>query len=201
MGLLLQYALDIRKFEIELYWKRATYFWVLIAAAFTGHFVILGADEKHFPDKQYLAYIVACLGLVLTFAWYQANKGSKYWQENWENHVDSIEDSVIGPLYKTILARPPSANLVERLVGPAPVSVSKINQWVNIFTLFVWGCLVYNTLAPFDLRAPLSVKHVVVGFATGLCCVVLLCLARTHRGGHEHIATTRVTAISRGRQP
>ena len=25
-------ALDVRKFEIELYWKRATYFWTFIAA-------------------------------------------------------------------------------------------------------------------------------------------------------------------------
>ncbi|TQP38712.1 hypothetical protein FLM09_19635 [Vibrio cholerae] len=31
--LALDYALDIRKFEIELYWKRATYFWALIAVA------------------------------------------------------------------------------------------------------------------------------------------------------------------------
>ena len=33
-GRALAYALDIRKFEIELYWKRGTYFWAFIAAAF-----------------------------------------------------------------------------------------------------------------------------------------------------------------------
>ncbi|MCC9001729.1 MAG: hypothetical protein LM549_03765, partial [Candidatus Competibacter sp.] len=38
----LEKALDIRKFEIELYWKRAAYFWTLIAAAFAGYFIILG---------------------------------------------------------------------------------------------------------------------------------------------------------------
>ncbi|MBV5304022.1 MAG: hypothetical protein JZU70_07475 [Chlorobium sp.] len=43
----LKHALDIRKFEIELYWKRATYFWALIVVAFTGYFAILGA--KDFP--------------------------------------------------------------------------------------------------------------------------------------------------------
>lgn len=36
----LELALDIRKFEIELYWKRATYFWTFIAAAFGGYAVI-----------------------------------------------------------------------------------------------------------------------------------------------------------------
>ena len=29
----LEHALDIRKFEIELYWKRAAYVWAFIAAA------------------------------------------------------------------------------------------------------------------------------------------------------------------------
>ena len=33
----LKAALDIRKFEIELYWKRAAYFWTLIAASFAGY--------------------------------------------------------------------------------------------------------------------------------------------------------------------
>lgn len=32
----LAYALDIRKFEIDLYWKRASYFWTFIAATFAG---------------------------------------------------------------------------------------------------------------------------------------------------------------------
>jgi hypothetical protein len=31
-------AHDIRKFEIDLYWKRATYFWAFIAVAFAGFF-------------------------------------------------------------------------------------------------------------------------------------------------------------------
>lgn len=36
-GRALALALDIRKFEIDLYWKRATYFWAFIAAAFAGY--------------------------------------------------------------------------------------------------------------------------------------------------------------------
>lgn len=34
----LKMALDTRKFEIELYWKRATYFWAFIALAFGAFF-------------------------------------------------------------------------------------------------------------------------------------------------------------------
>ena len=58
----LDLALDIRKFEIGLYWQRAAYFWALIAAAFAGYFAILGSE--HLEDKEYLAYIVSCIGLM-----------------------------------------------------------------------------------------------------------------------------------------
>src|ERR1035437_10498147 len=85
----LEHALDIRKFEIDLYWKRATYFWTLIAVAFAGYFVILGS--QYMDEKKFMALVVACIGFLFTFAWFQVNRGSKRWQENWENHVDMLE--------------------------------------------------------------------------------------------------------------
>lgn len=36
----LEQAHDIRKFEIDLYWKRAAYFWTFIAATFAGYFLL-----------------------------------------------------------------------------------------------------------------------------------------------------------------
>lgn len=33
----LKQAYEIRKFEIELYWKRATYFWTFLGASFVGY--------------------------------------------------------------------------------------------------------------------------------------------------------------------
>ena len=79
----LEHALDIRKFEISLYWQRAAYFWALIAVTFAGYFAILSAD--HLSNKDYLAYIVGCIGILFTWAWFLVNRGSKFWQENWEN--------------------------------------------------------------------------------------------------------------------
>jgi hypothetical protein len=98
-GRALAFALDIRKFEIELYWKRATYFWAFIAAAFAGYALTYKSATEHEP---WLSLLFSALGLVFAFAWYLVNRGSKFWQNNWERHVDLLEDMTMGPLYKVV---------------------------------------------------------------------------------------------------
>ena len=75
----LEFAIDIRKFEIELYWKRATYFWTFIAATFTGYALVY---TKGGDNKEIILLLFSCLGLLFSFAWFLVNKGSKYWQYN-----------------------------------------------------------------------------------------------------------------------
>ena len=60
----LQLALDIRKFEIELYWKRATYFWTFIAAALAAFGAIQASSIENKTD---LSVILSCLGIVFSF--------------------------------------------------------------------------------------------------------------------------------------
>lgn len=137
---------DIRKFEIELYWKRAAYFWTLIAAAFAGYFLILSSKVS---NHYFLSFIISCVGFVFTFAWFCANRGSKYWQENWEHHLDLLEDKITGPLYKTLLQRQEGTGTwADRwITGPKSLSVSKINQWAGVFVLFIWFILIcYSSL-------------------------------------------------------
>src|SRR3954453_2108820 len=87
----LRTALDIRKFEIDLYWKRAAYFWTFIAAAFAGYFVL----QKEGADPANLS-VVTSLGCLFSLGWYFVNRGSSSWQRNWERHVDLLEDPVTG---------------------------------------------------------------------------------------------------------
>ncbi|MDK7224247.1 hypothetical protein QP468_13575, partial [Proteus mirabilis] len=93
----LEKALDIRKFEIELYWKRATYFWTFIGVTFAGFFAVQTSSSL---NKQDISVVLSCLGIIFSWAWFCVNRGSKFWQENWEKHVDNLEDKIIGPLYK-----------------------------------------------------------------------------------------------------
>lgn len=192
---------DIRKFEIELYWKRATYFWALIAVAFAGYFAILASE--HMPNKYFLSLVVATIGFVFTFAWHLANRGSKYWQENWENHLDLLEDKVTGPLYKTLLERPSHINISEKYVtGPLSVSVSKINQWVSVFVAFSWVTLcafsAYKSLSHIGLNEDQwlnLLSHSVVIVVAIISCMLMLSRGRTHKEKHTPKAIIRETEI------
>jgi hypothetical protein len=88
--------------------------------------------------------LVCCLGFVFSVAWYFANRGSKFWQENWENHVDLLEDPVIGPLYKTVLHDEGMHPL--RLFGAFRFSVSKINIILSLFVMLLFLGLLAKTL-------------------------------------------------------
>ncbi|NPD86429.1 hypothetical protein HNS38_16775 [Lentimicrobium sp. L6] len=123
----LERAWKNRDFEIELYWKRATYFWGFIAAAFAGYFIIVRSDN----DFVQAEYIVISLGFVFSLAWYFANIGSKKWQENWEKHIDMLEDEITGAIYKTVLDKP-------------AYSVSKVNIRVSQFVVLIWVLLAIN---------------------------------------------------------
>nr|WP_246236178.1 hypothetical protein [Acerihabitans arboris] len=71
----LDHALDIRKFEIELYWKRATYFWTFIAATLAGFMAIQSSSSTNKTD---LSILLCSLGIVFSFGWLCVNRGSKY---------------------------------------------------------------------------------------------------------------------------
>lgn len=123
----LERAWKNRDFEIELYWKRATYFWGFIAAAFAGYFIIVSTDN----DFVQAEYIVICLGFIFSVAWYFANIGSKKWQENWEKHIDLLENEITGPLYKTVIDKP-------------AYSVSRVNIRISQFVIWIWVLLGIN---------------------------------------------------------
>jgi hypothetical protein len=93
--------------------------------------------------KDDLSVVAICLGLVFSFAWYCANRGSKQWQQNCEFHADLLEDDVTGPLYKTVIRQPKPTRFIEKnktlVSGPGSFSVSKVNQIVSLFVTALWG--------------------------------------------------------------
>jgi hypothetical protein len=166
-------ALDIRKFEIELYWKRATYFWAFLAVTLAGYFTLRAANMDDTAKGEALL-ILSCLGVVFSVTWYFVNRASKFWQENWENHVNLLEDKVIGPLYKTVLSD--KGISFWKLSGPYPFSVSRLNQILSLFILGLFLLLVSATIKRYYCCAgsPNFVATTMV--ALTVLAVMFLCL-------------------------
>lgn len=120
-----------RDFEIELYWKRASYFWTFIAAALVGYITLITSSRFNdnlkilFPQ---IEYIIISLGLIFSIAWVLVNIGSKRWQKNWENHIDVLENKVTGPIYKVVSK-------------DFSYSVTKINLLISVFVSLIWFIL------------------------------------------------------------
>ena len=199
----LEHALDIRKFEIELYWKRATYFWTFIAATLAGFVAIQASSSLNKTD---LSVLLCNLGIVFSVGWLCVNRGSKYWQENWENHVDMLEDPVNGPLYKVILSRGSPKGAAEwamhLLTGPSPISVSKINQLISLFVTLMWCGLLFYSLPPFHCETSTNWYYLVdwyyigITVMAGLACLGFFTIGRTYDGGYWHRGTIRTSSIN-----
>jgi hypothetical protein len=119
-----------RLFEVDLFWKRALFFWGFIAVTFVGY---VSVNKLH----SNLSIIISVMGLFCSFAWALANRGSKYWQEYWERKVVDLETDVVGDLF---IDDKPFAQRFKWL-GGRKYSVSKIAISISDFLVFIWLCI------------------------------------------------------------
>jgi hypothetical protein len=193
----LERALDIRKFEIDLYWKRAAYFWTFIGATLAG-FVAIQASSS--SNKDDLSVILCNLGFTFSFGWLCVNRASKQWQENWENHVDMLEDRVQGPLYKVVLKRTAPKGVRQLsshiLTGPSSISVSKVNQLISLFVTLIWFVLLLYSLPQISTHSPIDWYYVSFIGLSGLACIGFLTVGRTNTCDNLISGTVRTTSIN-----
>src|SRR5271166_1217907 len=134
---ILEIAADVRKFEIGLFWQRSLFFWGLIAATFLAYANVKDTDVKS-------RFAIVCAGVIFSLGWTLVNRGSKYWQENWEQKVSRAEQGVLGVhLFRD---REP----VESKFWPLQArqySVSKLAISLSDFTLLVWIFLFGKSIA------------------------------------------------------
>ncbi|WP_455323394.1 RipA family octameric membrane protein [Flavobacterium piscinae] len=99
-------------------------------AAFAGYFGVLNSNNytADIPKHPEVLFFVVCIGLITSLAWALINQGSKVWQRHWEIHVDMLEEKITGPLYKIATTS-------------KTFSVSKINDLVSRFFVFIWALL------------------------------------------------------------
>jgi hypothetical protein len=130
----------IREFEIQLYWKRALYFWGFQAALFA---VVASISSK--PDSTELQtsaipviLLLSITAMFLSIMWLLMSKGAKFWQNNWERQVDLLEEHICGNLYKVYP--------VMEAHSSAPFSVTRINMAVIIYIVSAWAFVAMASL-------------------------------------------------------
>ncbi len=169
----LKLAHDIRQFEIELYWKRAAYFWAFQLIAFTALGLLF--KDGHIAPLGKLSLgrllIPAPIGVITAFAGYLTARGSKFWQENWEAHVDLLEDKTNERLTGVVMCR-----------DVPQFSVSRINQRLLLYLTIGWASVLVVGASPTSaeyLRGHASWLGLTVSAITlGLVCGLLG--TRTH---------------------
>jgi hypothetical protein len=159
-------AKEGRRYEIDKFWQRSSFFWVFIAAAFIAY-------GKSDPNN---SFPFACFGLVSSFAWTLQNRGSKYWQEAWEQKIDHTETEVLG---KQVFHR-----IEERqkkgFWGGWRFSVSRLTVAISDFSVLVWLWLAVfaSHIADDFFHTHWKAIYVAILVATVIYCFLIACFAR-----------------------
>ena len=177
--------------EVALDWQRTRYFFdaFLALGGFSLILTLLGLCGKVEQDLIYTLLItVECVGIVAASAWVCANRGSKYWQVNWEQYVDVLGEDFIGPLFQHPID--PKKNKKKRY------SVSNVNLTLSRYVLGVWLAILVLTIVAWCFSSECSLCKewsktclllifsgvVIVGSAIAICCLRCCCI-----GGKDQV--------------
>jgi hypothetical protein len=156
---ILEYAADVRKFEIGLFWTRSLFFWGFTTTALAAYGASYHIGSNNFQ------FAAACAGLVCGVSWSLVNRSSKYWHTVWERKVESRQNAAIDDDLFSVAANPLVAE--NWFWGPKHYSVSKIAIAFSDFTVLVWvglmfkasplrGCVPDNWIIPSTLFITLA---------------------------------------------
>jgi len=166
-------AYEMRKFEIELYWKRAAYFWAFQLVAFTALGLLFKDGELKYTE---LLLVPATIGTITACAGFLTSRGSKFWQENWEAHVDMLEGAMKGRLTQVVVCR-----------GPQQFSVSRTNQFLLFLLMVGWVLVLIAGAFPQTIEIIATVRPIwrgaVVLVLGVMACGLMVWNCRTELSG------------------
>jgi hypothetical protein len=163
-------AWEIRNFEIDKFWTRTAFFWGFVALIFGAYVTVVTGKHSQTVKDMYLDLLLILLGCIFSVAWLLVILGSKRWQENWEAHIEKLEDNITGPLYKTIYYNPKKRFY----------SVTKINVILAKVVIVTWILLFVQYIADkYDfLQAVLALLRnhffIVAPIALTVFCIFVL---------------------------
>jgi hypothetical protein len=150
---------------------------VFIAAVFGAYGAVQTGNSPRIRETiPYIELYLVLLGIIVSVAWLLVSKGSKFWQENWEAHIDRLEDAITGPLHKTVYTK-----------GKNAFSVSKINEMLAWVVIVVWGLLLYNFFANWNfIRTWHQLVYIVLAaLCIVVCNIIMRRIGRSSDGQYE----------------
>lgn len=167
---LLNRAMNYRDFEINLTWERAKYFILFLSAIFIAYYTIkYNNDIKDgkvvcniYPS--FIPILLMGLGTLISYIWYLVNRGSKTIYENWEHHIDFIEEEFrLGKISRIHIYK--DVSFLDLLKG-YPISVSRAN---NLVSLLITGAFLIMFLHE-------SFNLVSANMDCNISCYIKLCI-------------------------
>ncbi len=159
-------VLELRKFEIENFWKRTLFFWGTIALVYAGYF------KAELSDYQ---SIITLVGLLFNIIFSLSTRGSKYWQEHWESIAVLYENELGFNLFKHDTQSIVNNNSNSKFTKPYRFSVSKLTMLLGDLSVLLWGVLwfkeVLNLFATDKLFFEFSVESRFDWFTIGLILI------------------------------
>ena len=124
-------ALQCRNMEIELFWKRSSFYWVFVGAALVAYGVLYDKNPQ-------IRIMIAAFGLLSSLAWFLGNIGSKWWIDNWEKKLGQYGRPIIGDLF----------DIEDRPIDLFPglplrrFSVTRLAIFLSLFVCVLW-CVIF----------------------------------------------------------
>jgi hypothetical protein len=179
-------CLQTRNMEIELFWKRSTFFWGFIALSFAGYATLVEA-------KSNLSIIVACFGFFSSFSWILVNRGSKWWQQNWEEKLHDSEQEVIGETFSS-----PKVDRKEILfLGASKCSVSKITTLLSYYSTTLWSAIIcYELLGDqVIVLSPMTIKLILVSITIVFILLAIIFTKGKDKKANQQVEPTPTTPV------
>ena len=159
-------VLELRKFEIENFWKRTLFFWGTIALIYAGFF------KADLEDYQ---VIIPLIGLLFNLIFSLSTRGSKYWQEHWETMAVVYENELDFDLFKHDTQSLVNSNSTSRLTKPYHFSVSKLTMLLSDLSVLLWLILwvneIINLFVLNHLKFEFSINSLVDWYTVGILLV------------------------------
>ena len=163
----------VRELEIKLFWQRSLYFIAFIVATFSGIGIFYNSCERNYL----ILWGISFFGYICSLIWFFASKGSKFWQENWEQKVAKDFKQKYSSIFTDIQ---PLMN--KGILGAGRFSVSRLATLLSLVVTLVFLCL--QTIFVYNLQETKITKILLLLFCSLIPIIIIILTCTSDIKGH-----------------